>query len=316
MRIAATLGLVAAALAALGCEPATAPLDYDDFEMQEGDGEFGAWVQAGLYSRTYYLHTPPNMSETERYPLLIALHGAGGTGESFHRTLRSDAVTDAAGYVTVFPDGMENTWTVGCGECTFAEALKADDISFLQTLTRQLAENLPIDTTRVYVMGYSQGGSLAHLYACESSIPPAGIASVASLVYKNVRRDCAPAGNFPVAIVHGTFDPMAYYQGYGVEAPLLSVPDAVDMWVGEMRCDPTPSVSERPDTADDFTTITVFQYDGCSTGSSVVHYRVNGAGHNWPGDTGPWSRQAGLHSRNMDATKEILEFWESVGGGG
>ena len=173
MRGGAGIGLVVAALALMGCDPATDPLSYDDFVLHEGEGEFGSWVQAGFYSRTYYLHTPPSLNDGENHPLLIMLHGAGGTGQGLHRVLRADEATDAAGFVTVYPDGMENTWTVGCGECTFAEALKADDVSFLQTLTRTLARELPVDTARVYVMGFSQGGSLAHLYGCSSTLPPA-----------------------------------------------------------------------------------------------------------------------------------------------
>lgn len=308
------LALVGAVLP--GCDVATDPVRYDDFIKAEGEGEIGVWVHSGLYNRTYLLHTPPGLVESGSYPLAIFLHGAGGTGESFHRLLSADQVTDSAGFIAVYPDGLEGTWTVGCDECTHAEALKADDVTFLQTLSRHLAEHLPVDTSRVYLLGYSQGGSLAHLYGCRATLSPAGIAGVASLAYRALSGDCAPSRPFPVVSVHGTFDGMAYYNGYGLEAPLQPVPETLDMWRTLMGCDPAPVVAELPDTAVDFTTVTTFRYGGCQPGSGVMHYRVNEGGHTWPGPTGPWSRRMGSHNRDMDATREIFAYFAAIGSGG
>jgi polyhydroxybutyrate depolymerase len=215
----------------------------------------------------------------------------------------------------VYPDGLEGTWTVGCDDCTAAHALKAEDVSFLETLTRHLAEHLPVDTSRAYIAGYSQGGSLAHLYACTSSMPPAGIAAVASLMYRNVGADCSPGKPFPVALVHGTHDVLAYYSGFGLEAPLLPIPETVELWAEKMDCAQTPRIEEIPDMAGDWTTITSFRFDGCEAPSSVLHFRVNNGGHTWPGPTGPWGGITGKHSRNLDATREILKFFASVAEG-
>lgn len=305
-RIGTIFGLTLAWVLVLGCSVATDPVDYEDFIKADGEGEFGIWVHSGLYNRTYFLHTPPNLEGNGNRPLMIFLHGAGGTGESFHRWLKADEVTDSAGIVTVFPDGMEGTWSVGCDDCTLAEGLKADDVSFLQTLARQLSENLPIDTTQVYVVGYSQGGSLAHLYGCRASNPPAGIGTVAGLGYRTLATGCAPTRPFPVVTIHGTDDLFAYYGGYGFEAPLQPVVETISMWAGVMGCNPNPEVSDYPDTVEDFTSITTFTFGGCFAGASVVHHRVNGGGHTWPGPTGPWGSILGNHNRDMDATREMI----------
>ena len=296
----------------MGCAGATEPVEYEDFLKADGEGEFGIWVHSGLYNRLYTVHTPPGMSESDSYPLLIFLHGAGGTGESFQRGIRPHQVTDSAGYITVYPDGMEGQWTIGCGTCNFAEVLKAEDVPFLETLTDHLAQNLPVDPDRVYLAGYSQGGSLAYLYGCTSSKPPAGIAVAASLIIRDVAEECQPAAPFSVAVVHGTGDLLAFYSGFGDEAPFFSVPETVNMWADKMSCNPQPTWVEFPDTAGDFTTVTSFRFSGCVPGSGVIHYRVNDGGHSWPGDTGPWSPQVGLHSRNLDTTREILKFFASV----
>lgn len=300
----------------LACSVATAPVEYEDFIKADGEGELGIWVHSGLFNRTYYLHTPPGMDESQSYPLFIFLHGAGGTGEGLHRLLDADLVTDSAGFVTVFPDGMEGTWSVDCDGCTRAEALGVDDVAFLETLGRHLAERIPIDTTRVFVAGLSQGGSLAHLYGCRASTPPAAIAGVASLAFRSVEDDCAPAKPFPVATIHGTDDLLAYYAGFGAEAPLQSVVETVEMWADVMGCGPTPTLGELPDTASDFTTVSTVEFTGCAPGGSVRHYRVNNGGHTWPGPTGPWGRILGRHSLDMDATRELISFFSSVISGG
>lgn len=311
---AALAALALALVVGSACDPATDPVSYDEFIKAEGEGELGIWVHSGLYNRTYRLHTPPDLDAEGSYPLIIFLHGGGGSGAGFQSVLRADALTDAAGMIAVYPDGLERSWTVGCGDCTEAERLAADDVTFLNTLVGHLAEHLPVDTARVFVVGYSQGGSLAHLYACTSERAPAGIGTVGGLVFRDVNAECAPGRPMPVVIVHGTDDPLAWYGGYGLEAPLLSAPQGFGMWAREMGCTGPPEVDETPDVVGDFTTVTSFEYTDCTSGYPVVHHRINGGGHTWPGPTGPWGRAAGSHSRNLDATSEfVTRFLETIG---
>lgn len=292
----------------------TDPVGYD-FSKAEGDGEIGVWVHSGPYNREYTLHTPPGMDPGVSYPLLVFLHGAGDTGAAFERRLRADAPTDAHGYITVYPDGMEGTWDVGCGDCTAAGALGAADVTFLETLVRQLAGSLPVDTTRVYVAGFSQGGSLAQLYGCTASLPPAGIAVVAGLLYVSVAQSCAPAAPFPVIMVHGDADPISLFGGFGPGAPVLPVPDMVQHWVGLLGCSDSPQTGFLPDTAGDYTTVSTYRFQGCAGGTEVGFDLISGGGHTWPGDTGPWPNFTGHHSLNLDATGEILDFFSGMAGG-
>lgn len=295
------------------CQGATEPIDYHDFTKSEGEGELGIWVHSGFYNRLYFLHTPPDLEEGTQYPLLIFLHGAGDDGEGFQQWLRAHEVTDSAGFITVYPDGLEGTWTMGCQEsCTFAEELEADDVSFLNALAGHLADHLPVDTARVYVAGYSQGGSLAYLFGCQSPRPPAGVAVVSGLMLRNVAENCRSGVSFPVLVSHGTSDLLAYYEGFGDEAPFLSVPGAVEFWRQGMGCGAEPIREDFPDEAGDFTTVTSFLFPDCDPGASVLHYRINGGGHTWPGNTGPWWGGAGLHSRNLDLTRKMVEFFLSL----
>ena len=106
----AMVNLAVAGVMVLGCSVATDPVNYEDFVKTEGEGEFGIWVHSGLYNRTYFLHTPPNMGEVGSHPLLILLHGAGGTGEYFHRLLSADEVTDS-GRIIAFRNRLIHGYT-------------------------------------------------------------------------------------------------------------------------------------------------------------------------------------------------------------
>jgi polyhydroxybutyrate depolymerase len=288
------------------CESPAEPFDPS---REEGDGVLGAWVHSGTYNRTYHLHTPSGMVEDGSYPLLIVLHGAGDTGSGFHARIDPDRETDAAGFITVFPDGLERSWTVGCPGCTAAEARGARDVAFLGTLIRHLAEGLPVDTARVYVVGFSQGGQLAQLFGCRSELPPAGIASVGGLLVRDVAQDCRPAAPFSAFFVQGDRDPVMNYHGFGAAARILSFPDTVERWLSALACDSEPAELRTPDRMGDGTTVLHQRYGGCESGGPVEVLTVEGGGHTWPGKTGPWPRFTGRHSRNLDATSAMLAFF-------
>jgi len=303
-------------VATAACGSSTDPSGFD-LQRNEGDGVVGEWVHSGFYNRTYYTHTPPGMDAAGSYPLLIVLHGAGDTGKAFHARIDADAVTDAAGFVVVYPDGLEGTWTVGCGACTPAENLGANDVVFLGTLIHQLAAGLPVDTMRVFVAGFSQGGQLAQLYGCQSPVAPAGIAVVSGSPYQVMTSRCAPAHSFPVVIIHGDYDPVIPITGASTGGGgILAVDDMVAFWSSLEACDATPAQEEHPDTAGDGTTYTSFRYAGCADGASVLYDRVNGGGHSWPGDTGPWPAFTGAHSRSLNASAEIVGLFAEAAGTG
>lgn len=280
-----------------------------NLEGVEGEGVLGSRVHSGFYDRSYLLHLPPDLDPTRRHPLLVLLHGAGGTGRSFHALLDPDSATDAAGFITVFPDGIKGTWTVGCGGCTAAERAGANDVTFLETLVHQLVDGLPVDPDRVYVAGFSQGAQLAQLYGCQSDDPPAGIVSVAGLLYRDPAAGCAPRGAFPVLFIHGDRDPVMRIAGFGDGANILSLDETMGVWLSSMGCDAAPEVSEHPDSVGDGSSVTTIRYGGCGAGGPVVLDRVNGGGHTWPGRTGPWPSSVGFLSRNLDATGAILELF-------
>src|SRR5690348_3683784 len=81
--------------------------------------------------RHYRAYTPSGGGAHK--PVVVFLHGGGGTGALFERVTHMDAVADEGGFVVVYPDGSGRlgdkllTWNAGdC--CAFAKDKNIDDV--------------------------------------------------------------------------------------------------------------------------------------------------------------------------------------------
>ena len=120
------------------------------------------------HERTYELHVPPGYKGEQAVPLVVALHGRGGTGHGTVGLTHFDDVADAHGFLIAYPDGLNASWADGRG-ATPSDTDGIDDIKFLSELIRKLARDYKIDSLRVFVTGYSNGGFMSQRVACELS---------------------------------------------------------------------------------------------------------------------------------------------------
>ncbi|MFC1737276.1 phospholipase, partial [Candidatus Hydrogenedentota bacterium] len=97
-----------------------------------------------------------------------------------------------------------------------------------------------------------------------------------------------------------------------VRGNILSVSDAVNLWVAQNGCDVSPTTKQLPDTdPDDETRVWVDTYGGSNADAEVILYRVVGGGHSWPGDDNPLSEDLfGRTSQDIDATEVVWEFFK------
>jgi phospholipase/carboxylesterase len=98
------------------------------------------------------LYVPTGYSAKSPAPLILALHGAGGSGEGPVRMLRS--LADARGVVLLAPDSRGGTW----------DAIRGDfgpDIAFIDRALRVVFSKVSIDPQRIFVEGFSDGASYA-----------------------------------------------------------------------------------------------------------------------------------------------------------
>lgn len=87
-----------------GCE--------EDFELESGEAVRMSllWKQEGLpdVQRTYWLHVPASYKKGAPTPVLLVFHGWGSLGYHIHDRFGFDTLGETEGYISVYPDGMND----------------------------------------------------------------------------------------------------------------------------------------------------------------------------------------------------------------
>ena len=158
-------------------------------------------------------------------PLLLVLHGAGGTGLGTAALSGLSERGPAAGCAVAFPDGFGHVWNDRRHAPVLARRERIDDVAFLQALVEHLRPGGNGGRT-VYAVGMSNGGFLAEHVARHGLLDLDGVVLVASSATEASRQDRAgPAPLRPLRFLafHGTADPLVAYGG-GPIGPLAGCP--------------------------------------------------------------------------------------------
>ena len=96
------------------------------------------------------------------------------------------------------------------------EGSPRDDVAFTLATLADAATRADLDLERVYASGFSAGGSMAWLLACEAGDRLAGLVSVAGALRRPNDTTCAGLAGLPVMQVHGFADAQVPYEGRGI----------------------------------------------------------------------------------------------------
>jgi polyhydroxybutyrate depolymerase len=269
-------------------------------------------LQSGGRQRTYALVDPAAPASARPRPLLIALHGRGGTGEGQARLTHLGVLAAREGFLLAYPDGIDKSWADARG-FTPASQQGVDDVAFLSALIDHLVGTRGADPRRVYAAGMSNGGFLALRLACQLSGRVAAVVAVAANLSTKEVAACAPTRPIPVAFILGDQDQLVPYAGgmlTGGRGEVLSGAASAQWFASRNGCGPQPAEDALPDLAPgDGTRTTRARYTGCNAGAEVLLYTVQGGGHAWPGG---WQYLpevfVGKTSRGFDASEEAWRF--------
>lgn len=282
-------------------------------------------ITVGGLKRTYLIHIPPGHDTAKPMPLLIALHGGGGSGKHMVKLTQGgfDALSDKKGFIVVYPDAIEKNWNDGrsgeeAGDRAHKE--KIDDVGFISALIDHLIKKLNIDQKRVYITGMSNGAMMSRRLACELSEKIAAIAPVAGSMPQNLNPLCSPSRPISVLAINNDKDPLMPFAGGDITGPfgrkklgkVLSADESVRFWAKHNVCSSSPVITQEPDTdPKDGTRVKKEVYGNCRNGAEVGLYVVERGGHTWPGGSHYLpERIVGKTSRDIDANKVIWEFFE------
>lgn len=187
-----------------------APFDSQQTVVQQIDGT----------ERSYILIPPDNYNPNKAYALVFGFHGAGGVGDHMVAGLSGmrEYTKDQAFYL--FPNSDAENWDY-----------RGRDLLLIDEASNKTFNEWCIDESRVFAVGFSDGGWMAAQAACSRS-ELLHAAAVFSGGGRLARQQCGAA--IPVIISHGAdtdswshqsadlYDFFPAHAGCNVDAPLVS----------------------------------------------------------------------------------------------
>lgn len=279
----------------------------------QGAGRSVQTLMVDGIERRYIRYEPPTLDPTVPAPLVLALHGRGGTGRISEAMFGFNAVADRHGFVVTYLDALGDppTWNEGFVGVPGGPN-RPDDAGFVRALVERESNVRPLDPRRLFVCGHSSGGMMTYRLASEAGdlFAAAGIVA-GSVGYRGPggRVQTVPPPVRPVSIIHfhGTADTLVPYDGgWRSEGPtgFLPVADTVAFWVQANGCQ-SPPASETVGIARRET------YSGGGSGTEVTLWTIEGGGHSWPQVSRGGRR--GDPPTGISATELIWEFFAGHG---
>ncbi len=242
---------------------------------------------AGKVDPGSQIHAPQNLLPGEKAPFVLYLHGLGASGKILTDALKVDALARQKKYLYAAPDGALDSknrrfWNASKSCCNL-DGLAVDHVAELKGIIDAARARPDVDPRRIYVLGISNGGFMAHRLACE--VP--GIAAIASIAGAGQGASdppCKPPGPVGVLEVHGDADDVIRIDGGQAlgDTRLPAHPSAVDTtnaWANRNGCKSVPSRVKPYDlheSLDGYET-DVFVYLACK--SAVELWVVKGGKH-------------------------------------
>ena len=241
-------------------------------------------VETGLFSqsmtydnvnREYLIYIPSSYDPNSATPILLAFHGFGGYSQYFINTADFRSLADQFNFIVVYPQGLVcgdgTTWNThppgGDNKCS------QDDIGFFAALLNEISGNYNIDSSKVFLTGYSNGADFSYSLACYQSSLVTAIAPVSGLMpMVNASSECQPSHATSVMIFNGTNDYSRPYNG--IAGYMMSVDQTVAYWSQYNNTDSSPQTNIVGD-------IENYTYLNGDNNTTVDLFKIVNGGHYW-----------------------------------
>jgi polyhydroxybutyrate depolymerase len=274
---AALLGVLALTGCATGSPPGPATPAPASTMSTQASATASSPATISVDGRSALLYLPTSRPEAPT-ALVVVLHGYTAEAAGAVEFLGLRAPADRRGVLLVAPQGTTdpegNTfWNASHACCDFHDS-GVDDAGYLSRLIAAVAADHPVDPGRVYVVGHSNGGFMAHRMACDHAGEVAAVASLAGAL--DADGACAPERPVSVLQVHGTADESIGYDGGDTSAA-----GTVAAWRGLDGCGSSARRDGRIDAdaslaGDDLTETT---WTGCRDRTEVALWTIDGGSH-------------------------------------
>ncbi len=241
-------------------------------------------------TRRYRVHLPSGFDSKKPTMLLIALHGLGDHPRLMELYSGLSIKADQENFIVVYPYGTKGatrpklSWN-GMFCCGEAWKSGVDDVGFLKTLISQLQADYAIDSSKIFMTGFSNGAIMTYRFAIEApGILRAGAIVQGSMGGK-VTSDSpflslgSPTQSLPLLVIHGKKDHVIPYEGGtggDPNASFESVENSLAPWIA-LHPQVTKKVTPILDAK-------IEQTDYMVRDSLLLrHLALERTGHMWPG---------------------------------
>ena len=268
--------------------------------------------------RTFTVQSP--RTPKGRLPVVFFFHGGGGRGANMAANGFRDLVAQEQ-FLAVYPDGWRGNWNDGRNAARIVSQQEGvDDVKFIRAIVDDLARRHPIDRSRVFAAGVSNGGIFSHYLAAKAADLFAGIAPVIGGLAEPVAPTFQPSHPISLLVIQGDADPLVPIQGGAIARSdrggrVIATEAMLKTYLAHNGITAAPKIEQLPDLdPQDGTTTEVRRWPPGRDGVRVEYYLVRGGGHTMPGkDRGGAAREAlvGKTSQDFDGLRMIWEFFKS-----
>jgi len=232
-------------------------------------------------NRTSILYVPAKYDSDAGGPLLIALHGSPGNGPGMRISTGLDEIADKEGWLVAYPNGSGGGWAAGCN-CSDPDFAGVDDVGFLRRLIARIDDEYPVDSERIYAVGFSIGGVMTFRLACDLAEDVAAVGAISSTMSWTQMASCSPAAPVPLLLMIGDDDPSFPWAGTGRSGGSRTPPDTtLAYWRDRNQCVDELAVDyNAPDEGP--LNVRRERYQSCSEDAEIFRFVIEDGGHMWP----------------------------------
>ena len=170
--------IITALVVLLGATPAHAQsraAGSSPCDLPHGSGVSSQQLMSAQRQRAYRLFVPPGYDGHQRLPLVLDLHGSGGSSAGQASNSGLESVSASERFIVATLDAVDARWNVP------VQAGRPDDVAYVGDVIDHVAKQVCTDEARIYATGFSGGARMTSLLGCKLGSRIAAIAPVSGL---------------------------------------------------------------------------------------------------------------------------------------
>jgi poly(3-hydroxybutyrate) depolymerase len=225
---------------------------------------FEQQIDGNMISRPVIIETSADSNNQKSYPIVIALHGRGGSNTNWVQPLSK--FTNSGEFIGVYPQGYLNSWNLG------QEPSNANDAAFISNIIDTLLSYSNVEENKIFAVGNSNGSGMVNVLGGVNK----RLKAIAPIASQLTERTEININAIPLSVfqVNGDQDLLIPIDG-GMKLghPFLSASDSAKKWAANFNCNQNITVEETGQTV-------LHTYSDCDDSVVVKYLIVKGAGHN------------------------------------